>query len=89
MEPNGNSSPTNANVSDVQSVTPVAVVEENKADMNDNSISEKSEVKVPETNTEVFYMTTQESGATLMSSVINMMKSIVGAGVLSILNTVK
>ncbi len=89
MEPNGNSSPTNANVSDVQSVTPVAVVEENKADMNDNSISEKSEVKVPETNTEVFYMTTQESGATLMSSVINMMNSIVGAGVLSIPNTVK
>lgn len=88
MEPNTNSSPAGAIVSNVQPATSLAVVEE-KADINDNSVAEKSEVKVPESTGEVFYMTTQETGASLVSSVVNMMNSIVGAGVLSIPNTVK
>lgn len=58
-EPNTNSSPAGAIVSNVQPATSLAVVEE-KADINDNSVAEKSEVKVPESTGEVFYMTTRK-----------------------------
>ena len=63
------------------------VVEVKPDSANDTIATQKAEEK-PQTN-EVFYMSTQEKGATLMSSMTNMVNSIIGAGVLSIPSTVR
>jgi len=70
-------------------VEPVAVEEKKPDEINDASSLEKNGVNLPVSGEEVFYMSTQEDGATLTSSITNMMNSIIGAGVLSIPNTVR
>ena len=78
--------------SPVTELPPVSmpVVEEKKPDeVNETSVMEKNELTTPTPGEEVFYMSTQEDGATLTSSITNMINSIIGAGVLSIPNTVR
>ena len=67
----------------------VAVEGEKTMESNEVPVDDKGESKIPEPEGEVFYMSTQENGATLTSSITNMMNSIIGAGVLSIPNTVR
>lgn len=71
----------------VESEKPVSVDEknDNNALSNDTNIQDKSESPV----VDVPYMSYQPDGASLGSSIINMMNTIVGAGVLSIPSTVK
>ena len=73
---------------------PVQPVEEKpaedvKVENIETSAGEENAVEKKENEEEVFYMSTQEEGATLSSSIINMMNTIVGAGVLSIPSTFK
>ena len=69
----------------------VSVVEEKKNDeINDvTSSSMKTEEKMNDTELPVEYVKVQTEGSTLIASVLNMMNTIVGAGVLSLPLTVK
>ena len=69
----------------------VSVVEEKKNDeINDvTSSSTKTEEKMNDTELPVEYVKVQSEGSTLIASVLNMMNTIVGAGVLSLPLTVK
>ena len=69
----------------------VSVVEEKKNDeINDvTSSSKKTEEKMNDTELPVEYVKVQTEGSTLIASVLNMMNTIVGAGVLSLPLTVK
>lgn len=66
--------------------TNTPVVEEKKEDA---SVTNDSNTPKSETVEDLPYMSTQLEGASLGSSIINMMNTIVGAGVLSIPSTVK
>ena len=68
----------------------VSVVEEKNDEINDvTSSSMKTEEKMNDTELPVEYVKVQTEGSTLIASVLNMMNTIVGAGVLSIPLTVK
>ena len=70
----------------------VSVVEEEgdmKSPKNDDLPSPQMEKKDPEDPIPVDYVKVQNDGSSLGSSVVNMMNTIVGAGVLSIPSTVK
>ena len=56
---------------------------------NDNTAPVKSEEEKTENNTPADYMKVQTEGSSLVPSILNMMNTIVGAGVLSIPLTVK
>ena len=73
-------------------VTPeVGVVVEKKeeAPVENNSVAVKTEAEKTEDNTPADYMKVQLDGSSLGASIVNMMNTIVGAGVLSIPLTVK
>ena len=73
-------------------VTPeVGVVVEKKeeAPVENNSVAVKTEPEKTEENTPADYMKVQLDGSSLGASIVNMMNTIVGAGVLSIPLTVK
>ena len=68
----------------------VSVVEEKNDEINDvTSSSMKTEEKMNDTELPVEYVKVQTEGSTLIASVLNMMNTIVGAGVLSLPLTVK
>ena len=68
-------------------VTPeVGVVVEKKEEtpVENNSVAVKTEPEKTEDNTPADYMKVQVDGSSLGASIVNMMNTIVGAGVLSI-----
>ena len=68
----------------------VSVVEEKNDEINDvTSSSMKTEEKMNDTELPVEYVKVQTEGSTLIASVLNMMNTLVGAGVLSLPLTVK
>ena len=58
-------------------------------DLSNEAENNKLTLKSPEPEIETQYMSTQEDGSSLRASVLNMMNTIIGAGVLSIPNTVR
>ena len=73
-------------------VTPVGMtVEKKQSDVpeNDNTSNVKSEQSKSENEIPVDYVKVQNEGSSLVASILNMMNTIVGAGVLSIPLTVK